>query len=91
MIERGVRTARRAHSGANKSKESAGKREVTHRGMGTRGGTGAFRTGVQFPHLAALHAHVFPALRVESGRNQCLGIYCAAFLNTDNRRLVNFQ
>jgi hypothetical protein len=28
--------------------------------MGTRGGTGAFRTGVQFPHLAALLAHVSP-------------------------------
>jgi hypothetical protein len=74
MIERGIGTAHRGHSGANKSKESAGKREVTHCGMGTRGGTGAFRTGDKFPLLAALHAHAFPASRVESRRNQCLGI-----------------
>jgi hypothetical protein len=74
MIERGIGTARGSHSGANKSKESAGKREVARRGMGTRGGTGAVRTGVRFPHLAALHAHVFPALRVESRRNQCISI-----------------
>jgi len=80
----------RAHSGANKSKESAGKREVTHRGMGTRGGTGAFRTGVQLPHLAALLAHVSPL----SGRiaaKSMLWHYDAASLNTDNRTLVNFQ
>jgi hypothetical protein len=66
MIERGIRTAPRAHSGAHKSKESAGKREDAHRSMGRRGGTGAFCTGVRFPHLAALLAHVVPALRVET-------------------------
>lgn len=67
MIERGIGTARRSHSGANKSKESAGKREVTHCGIGTRGGTGAFRTGDKFPHLAALLAHVFPVLGSKDG------------------------
>jgi len=74
MIERGIKTAHRAHSGANKSKESAGKREVARRGMGTRGGTGAFRTGVQFPHLAALHAHVFPALGSNRGGINALAL-----------------
>jgi hypothetical protein len=74
MIERGIRTARRGHSGANKSKESAGKREVTRCGIGTRGGTGAFRTGVQFPLHAALHAHVFPALGSKRGRINALAL-----------------
>ncbi|HEY7609956.1 MAG TPA: hypothetical protein VIF14_12045 [Alphaproteobacteria bacterium] len=74
MIERGIGTARRAHSGANKSKESAGKREVTHRGMGTRGGTGAFRTGVWFPHLAALLAHVSPLFGSNRGEINALAL-----------------
>ena len=74
MIERGNRTARRAHSGAAKSKETAGKREVTQRGTGTRGGAGAFRTGVQFPHLAALLAHAFPALGSKRGEINALAL-----------------
>jgi hypothetical protein len=74
MIERGIRPARRAHSGANKSKESAGKREVARRGIGTRGGTGAFRTGEKFPHLAALLAHVFPALGSKDGEINALAL-----------------
>jgi hypothetical protein len=74
MIERGITTAHRGHSGANKSKESAGKREVTHRGMGMRGGTGAFRTGVQCPLHAALHAHVFPALGSNRGGINALAL-----------------
>ena len=74
MIERGIRTARRGHSGANKSKESAGKREVTHCGIGTRGGTGAFRTGENIPHLAAQLTHVSPALGSKDGEINALGV-----------------
>jgi hypothetical protein len=61
MIEREIEPAPRAHSGARKSKESAGKREATPRRIGTRGGTGAVRTGLQVPHDAALFGHVVPA------------------------------
>jgi hypothetical protein len=61
MIEREIGLAPRAHSGVGKSKESAGKRGVTHRRIGTRGGTGASRTGDHFPHVAALLGHAIPA------------------------------
>jgi len=60
MIEREY-LAPRAHSGVRKSKESAGKRGMTHRRIGSRGGTGALRTGDRFPHVAALLGHVRPA------------------------------
>jgi hypothetical protein len=64
----------RAHSGAAKSKESAGKREGTHRRIGTRGGTGAFRTGVRFPLLAALVGHAAPALGSKHGEINTLAL-----------------
>ncbi|MGH7005298.1 MAG: hypothetical protein ACREIP_15250 [Alphaproteobacteria bacterium] len=42
--------------------------------MGTRGGAGAFRTGEKFPHLAALLAHVFPALGSKDGEINALAL-----------------
>ena len=70
MIERRVKSALRAHSGAAKSKESAGKREAAH----ARGSTHS--TGVSFNAEARLHdavmlGHAVPAEGQKGAKSMC--------------------
>ena len=60
MIERRVESALRAHSGAAKSKESAGKREAARGRGSTRGGGVSFTAEARL-HDAVMFGHAVPA------------------------------